>query len=228
MAEREIREELTAEEIADLRAELDGDRDQRFTRARARASLAWRSVTWRIMLIPACVLGMAAAVLPRQGAPIAAAVGLAALAGWYLRGLDQRAERRTLRTLNANPRPATPGEVLARVDSRLGLVWVGPLRSGPNVLRRAGVGWSMSEHHRSALGRVDALLARVDAGEFGCEDESLSRDGSTLAIHHVADGQRMLVVTSGRPLPPALVQALVGMLMTVDGTPEQEELVKAA
>jgi hypothetical protein len=36
------------------------------------------------------------------------------------------------------------------------------------------------------------------------------------------------VVTSGRTLPPALVQGLVSLLMAVDGTPEQEELVSAA
>jgi hypothetical protein len=130
--------------------------------------------------------------------------------------------------LNANPRPATPGEVLARVDSRLGLVWIGPVRSGPNVLRRAGPGWSTLEHDDGVLGRVDALLARTDPGELGGEDEALSRDGSTLAIHYVMEPQPMLVVTSGRALPPALVQALVSLLTAVDGTTEHEELVSAA
>jgi len=228
MEGRAIGDELTAQELADLRAELDGERDQRFARARARLSLGWRSVTWRVMLVPACVLGMVAAVLPRQGAPITAAVGVAALAGWYMLSSDQRAERRTLRALNANPRPATPDEVLARVDSRLGLVWVGPVRSGPNVLRRAGPGWSMFDHDDGVLGRVDALLARTDPGELGGEDEALSRDGSTLAIHYVMEPQPILVVTSGRALPPALVQTLVGLLMATDGTTEQEELVSAA
>jgi HD-GYP domain-containing protein (c-di-GMP phosphodiesterase class II) len=228
MEGREIREELTPQEFADLRAELDGVRDQRFARARARVSLGRRSVTWRVMLVPACVLGMVAAVLPRQGAPIAAAAGLAALAGWYVLGSDQRTDRRTLRLLNANPRPATPGEVLARVDRRLGLVWIGPLRSGPNVLRRAGPGWSPSEHHDGALGRVDALLARTDPTELCGGHESLTRDGSTLAIHHLADGDLMLVVTSGTTLAPALVRALVGLLMAADATPEREELASAA
>jgi HD-GYP domain-containing protein (c-di-GMP phosphodiesterase class II) len=228
MEGREIREELTAEEFADLRAELEGVRDQRFARTRARARLGRRSLTWRVMIVPACILGMVAAVLPHEAAPIAGAAGLAALAGWYVLSSDQRAERRTLRMLNAAPHPVTTGEIMARVDSRLGLIWIGPLRSGPNVLRRAGQGWSMSEHQDAALGRVDALLARTDPGELVGEDDSLRRDGSALAIHHLADGQPMLVVTSGPTLPSALVQVLLGLLMAMDVTPEQGQLTRAA
>ena len=225
---REIREELTAQELADLRAELESDGDQRFARTRARVESGWRSLTWRVMVVPACIVGMVAAVAPHDGAPIAAAACLAALAGWYVFGSDQRAVRRTLRRLNAEPRPAAPGELLARVDSRLGLIWIGPLRSGPSVLKRAGPGWAVSEHRDAVLVRVDALLARTDPGELGGEDESLARDGSTLAIHHQADGEPMLIVTSGATLPRTLVQELLARLTAMDAMPEDGKLVRAA
>jgi hypothetical protein len=228
MEEREIRDDLTAQEFAELRAELDGEHAHPFAHARARVMPLRRSPTWRVMLVPACILGMVAAVLPEDGAPIAAAAGLAALAVWYVLGSAQRAERRTLRMLNTYPRPATPDEVVACVDSRLGLIWIGPLSTGPNVLRRSGPGWSPSEHQDRALGRVDALLARTQPGELHGDDDSLSRDGSTLAIHYLADGQPMLVVTSGARLPPSLAQALLDSLTALDGTPEQEKLARAA
>jgi HD-GYP domain-containing protein (c-di-GMP phosphodiesterase class II) len=228
MEEREIRDELTAQELADLRAELESDGDQRFARTRARVESGRRSLTWRVMVVPACIVGMVAAVAPHDGAPIAAAACLAALAGWYVFGSDQRAARRTLRTLKSEPRPATPGELLARVDSRLGLVWIGPLRSGPSVLRRAGPGWAVSEHRDAVLVRVDALLARTDPGELSGEDESLARDGSTLAIHRQADGEPMLIVTSGATLPRELVEELLARLTAMDARPEDGKLVRAA
>ncbi|MDX6536457.1 MAG: hypothetical protein QOD37_798, partial [Gaiellales bacterium] len=227
MEGREIREELTAQELADLRAELEAEREQRLTLTRARIALGRRSITWRVMVVPAAVIGMVIAVAPSQAAPMAGVAALAAVAAAYVLRSDQRAVRRTLRMLQAEPRPATAREIFARVERRLGLVWIGPLVSGPNVMRRAGPGWTVSEQRDATLARVDALLARTAPAELGRDDEPLSRDGCTLAIHR-ADGQLTLIVTSGATLPPALAGALLGLLNSVDVVPEDAAFATAA
>jgi hypothetical protein len=95
-------------------------------------------------------------------------------------------------------------------------------------MRRAGPGWTVSEQQDATLARVDALLARTVPGELSGDDKSLSRDGCTLAMHHPAEGQATLIVTSGATLPPALARVLLGLLMSVDVLPEDARFASAA
>jgi hypothetical protein len=212
---RELHEDLTSEEVAQLHAELASHRDQRFAGARARAERWWRYATWRMLVVPVFVIVAVVAVAPRAGSPIAAVAGLAALAGWWAVSSERRALRRTRRMLAATPVPATVEDVLARVDDRLGLVWVGPLEARAQQLRRSGRGWS-SLAPDEVIARIDGLLARTDSRELAAAERSLSRDGSTLALQRTEGRDPMLIVTSGPPLPSAVARSLVQLLISVE------------
>ena len=64
------------------------------------------------------------------------------------------------------------------------------------------------------VARIDGLLARADPGELQEEEQSVSRDGSRLALHR-SDSGSMLIVTSGPALPSALSQELLQLLTDI-------------
>jgi HD-GYP domain-containing protein (c-di-GMP phosphodiesterase class II) len=211
---REIKEELDEEELASLQAALRGPRARRFIGTRARFARWWQDATWRVVIVPLCVVGAVVAVAPRAGSPIAGLAAAAGLVGCCAVASKRRAVRRTRRILSATPLPSNPRELLARVDSRLGLIWIGPLESGPQQLRRLAAGWSPLEPEDAVVARIDGLLARADPGELQEEEQSVSRDGSRLALHR-SDSGSMLIVTSGPALPSALSQELLQLLTDI-------------
>jgi HD-GYP domain-containing protein (c-di-GMP phosphodiesterase class II) len=209
---REPRDELTGDELAQLQAELTSSRDRQLVRARARLERWWRYATWRVLVIPVCLICGVLAVAPRAGSPIAVVAGLAGLATLWAVTSERRAVRRSLHALRAKPGPTTTADVLARLDPRLGLIWVGPLEGGPQQLRRAGAGWSALESEDAAASQVDGLLASTDPADLSETQRSTARDGRTLVIHQADDADPMLIVTSGPPLPAPLARSLVQLL----------------
>lgn len=226
---RELRDELTSGELAGLHEELRASRERRQVRVRVRVERWWRYATWRVIVIPACILGAVIAVAPRAGSPVAVIAALLGLATWWSVSSERRAVRRTVRALSSEPRPAASGQVLDRVDSRLGLIWVGPLEIGPQQARRAGAGWSAADTADDVTARVDGLLACTDPGELADQKRAMARDGSTLVVHESDGGDPMLIVTSGPALPSPLTHTLVRMLreLAVE-VPEALSLEQAA
>jgi HD-GYP domain-containing protein (c-di-GMP phosphodiesterase class II) len=212
MEGRSLRDEVTSGELAGLQQELRGSRTRHAERVRARVERWWRYASWRVIVIPACIVGAVIAVAPRAGSPVAVLAALAGLATWWSVSSERRAVRRTVRALSSEPQPLATSEVLARVDSRLGLIWVGPLEIGPQQARRAGAGWSAADAGDDVTARVDGLLACTDPADLAEHTRAVSRDGSTLVVHESHGGDRMLVVTTGPPLPSPLAHTLVRML----------------
>jgi HD-GYP domain-containing protein (c-di-GMP phosphodiesterase class II) len=209
---REVRDELTSGELASLQEELRRSRGRQLARVGARIERWWRYATWRVIVVPVCILGAVLAVAPRAGSPVAVIAGLAGLAAWWSVNSERRAVRRSIRALSAEPLPLAAGDVLARVDSRLGLIWVGPLEIGAQQARRAGAGWRAAESDDDVTARVDGLLACTDPGELAAHERATGRDGSTLVVYESEGGEPMLVVTSGPPLSAPLAHSLVRML----------------
>jgi HD-GYP domain-containing protein (c-di-GMP phosphodiesterase class II) len=218
---RDVGDELTSGELARLQLELRESRHGRAPTARARLQRSWRYATWQILAIPFSVIGAVLVVAPRDGSPLAAIAVVAAVVTWWAVGSRRRAVRRTLRLLASEPRPMTAAGVLSHVDSRLGLVWAGPVEVGTQQVRRKVPGWGESGSADSAAAHVDGLLACGDPAELAEGGRATSRDGSTLVIH-AQDGQDpVLLVTEGPPLPHTLAQSLIDMLRRVESEREQ-------
>jgi HD-GYP domain-containing protein (c-di-GMP phosphodiesterase class II) len=213
---REVRDELTSGELAGLQLELRGSGDRRVRVARATLERYWRYATWRILVLPVSVIGAVLVVAPRDGSPLAAVAAVGAAATWWAVRSGRRAVRRTLQLLAAEPRPATAATVLSCIDSRLGLIWVGPVEIGTQQVRRTGLGWSESGSADAMAVRVDGLLACTDPAELTEAGRATSRDGSTLAIHEEEAQTPMLLVTAGPPLPSVVAQSLIDMLRHVE------------
>jgi hypothetical protein len=196
-------------------------RDRRIEEARARIARVWRYSNWRILVIPACVIGAVVAVAPRAGSPIAVVAGLAGVAAWWAVGSQRRAVQRSQQLLAAADRPATTADVLARIDRRLGLLWVGPLDLGRQQIRRAGPGWTPLERVDGVRAQVDGLLACTHPDELA--DGRSMRDGSTLVLYQTDELGPLLIVTSGPPLPAPLARSLVQLLARVPREASVEE-----
>ena len=175
-------------------------------------------------MIPISVLGAVLVVAPRDGSPLAAIAAVGAVATWWAVRSGRRAVRSTMQLLAAEPRPTTASAVLSRVDSRLGLMWVGPVEVGTQQVRRTGPGWS--EAADAIAARVDGLLACTDPAELSEAGRATSRDGSTLVIHDQHGEHPMLLVTAGPPLSSALAQVLIDLLRDME--PEREDTVPLA